>query len=202
MNNGAHKAIDSKISQNNLNPNNIKNQVRSETLDAYGIIEDFMFNQGTAIFNAQTKGGDNRFYNDTESTQSVQDLYKLHKQPMPKYREGGEVNESSFNSLFEYMRNLKKEDPSSDKLASLLDNLREQEEGAATQRYKELMGSFLGERPQGENEVMPSFESLVNQRFGGYPQGHNQNILRQSDPYLLNVYEKCNVKNLKNKKNV
>mgnify|MGYP003645385759 FL=1 len=226
MNNGAHKAIDSKISQNNLNPNNIKNQVRSETLDAYGIIEDFMFNQGTAIFNAQTKGGDNRFYkrnfsmpstygfddnepystkdqimqllsnsinkspNDTVSTQSVQDLYKLHKQPMPKYREGGEVNESSFNSLFEYMRNLKKEDPSSDKLASLLDNLREQEEGAATQRYKELMGSFLGERPQGENEVMPSFESLVNQRFGGYPQGHNQNILRQSDPYLLNVYEK------------
>ena len=73
-----------------------------------------MFNQGTAVFNAQTQGGDNRFYkrgfsmpssyadpsdqgitkdqimqlhsnsirespDDTVSTQSVQDLYKLHK---------------------------------------------------------------------------------------------------------------------------
>jgi len=135
MTNGAHGAIDSKISQNNLNPNNIKNQVKSETLDAYGIIEDFMFNQGTAIFNAQTKGGDNRFYkrnfsmpstygfddnepystkdqimqllsnsirespDDTVSTQSVQDLYKLHKQPMPKYKKGGKVKKDDIKTM-------------------------------------------------------------------------------------------------------
>ena len=118
---GAHGAIDSKISQNNLNPKNIKNQVDSETLDVYGLFEDYMFNMGTAIFNAQTQGGANRFYkrdftmpsayadpsdqgatkaqimqlmansinqspDDTVSTQSVQDLYKLHKQPMPAIR--------------------------------------------------------------------------------------------------------------------
>ena len=117
----AHGAIDSKISQNNLNPDNIKNQVNSETLDIYGLFEDYMFNQGTAIFNAQTQGGENRFYkrgftmpsaygdpsdqgitkdqimqllansinqnpDDTVSTQSVQDLYGLHKQPMPPIR--------------------------------------------------------------------------------------------------------------------
>ena len=121
-NNGAHEAIDSKISQNNFNPGNIKNQVKSETLDLYGLFEDYMFNQGTAIFNAQTQGGDNRFYkrgftmpstyadpsdegitkdqimqllsnsinqnpDDTVSTQSVQDLYKLHKQPMPSTKQ-------------------------------------------------------------------------------------------------------------------
>jgi len=126
MANDAHGAIDSKISQNNLNPNNIKNQVDSETLDIYGLFEDYMFNRGTAIFNAQTQGGDNRFYrrdftmpsayadpsdegvtkdqimqllsnsinqspDDTVSTQSVQDLYGLHKQPMPKYKKGGKV---------------------------------------------------------------------------------------------------------------
>lgn len=62
MTKGAHGAIDSKISRNNLNPKNIKNQVNSETIDMYGLLEDYMFNQGTAIFNAQTKGGDNRFY--------------------------------------------------------------------------------------------------------------------------------------------
>jgi|21_taG_2_1085346.scaffolds.fasta_scaffold05578_5 hypothetical protein len=62
MTKGAHRAIDSKISRNNLNPKNIKNQVNSETIDMYGLLEDYMFNQGTAIFNAQTKGGDNRFY--------------------------------------------------------------------------------------------------------------------------------------------
>ena len=130
MSNGAHGAIDSKISQNNLNPNNIKNQVVSETLDMYGLFEDYIFNQGTAIFNAQTQGGDNRFYkrgfsmpstyadpsdqgitkeqimqlmansinqspDDTVSTQSVQDLYGLHKQPMPKYENGGNVDESN-----------------------------------------------------------------------------------------------------------
>jgi len=121
MSNGAHDAIDSKISRNNLNPKNIKNQVDSNTLDIYGLFEDYMFNMGTAIFNAQTQGGDNRFYkrgftmpsaygnpsdqgatkdqimqllansirqspDDTVSTQSVQDLYKLHKQPMPPIR--------------------------------------------------------------------------------------------------------------------
>ena len=118
MFNGAHGAIDSKISQNNLNPNNLKNQVDSNTLDIYGLFEDYMFNMGTAIFNAQTQGGDNRFYkrnftmpssygdpsdqgitkdqimqllansirqspDDTVSTQSIKDFYKLHKQPMP-----------------------------------------------------------------------------------------------------------------------
>ena len=121
-NNGAHGAIDGKILAQNLNPKNIKNQVNSETLDIYGLFEDYMFNMGTAIFNAQTQGGDNRFYkrkfshpstyglddnepystkdqimqllsnsirdspDDTVSTQSVQDLYKLHKQPMPPIR--------------------------------------------------------------------------------------------------------------------
>ena len=120
----AHGAIDNKISQNNLNPKNIKNQVNSETLDMYGLFEDYMFNMGTAIFNAQTQGGDNRFYkrnfsmpstyglddnepystkdqimqllsnsirkspDDTVSTKSVQDLYKLHKQPMPSTKQG------------------------------------------------------------------------------------------------------------------
>ena len=123
MNNGAHGAIDSKISQNNLNPDNIKNKVNSETLDIYGLFEDYMFNMGTAIFNAQTKGGENRFYkrgftmpsayadpsdqgitkdqimqllansirqspDDTVSTQSIQDLYKLYKQPMPSTKHG------------------------------------------------------------------------------------------------------------------
>ena len=121
MNNGAHGAIDSKISQNNLNLDNIKNQVNPETLDIYGLFEDYMFNMGTAIFNAQTQGGANRFYkrgftmpsaygdpsdqgvtkdqimqllansirqspDDTVSTQSIKDLYKLHKQPMPPIR--------------------------------------------------------------------------------------------------------------------
>jgi len=121
---GAHGAIDSKISQNNFNPNNIKNQVDSETLDVYGLFEDYMFNMGTAIFNAQTQGGANRFYkrkfshpstyglddnepystkdqimqllsnsirespDDTVSTQSIQDLYKLHKLPMPSTKQG------------------------------------------------------------------------------------------------------------------
>ena len=124
MTDGAHGAIDSKISQNNLNPKNIKNQVNSETLDMYGLFEDYMFNMGTAIFNAQTQGGDNRFYkrnfsmpstygfddnepystkdqimqllsnsirkspDDTVSTKSVQDLYKLHKQPMSSTKQG------------------------------------------------------------------------------------------------------------------
>jgi len=59
---GAHGAIDSKISQNNLNPNNIKNKVKSETLDLYDLMQDPMFNQGTAIFKGMTEGGDNRFY--------------------------------------------------------------------------------------------------------------------------------------------
>ena len=58
----AHGAIDSKISQNNLNPNNIKNKVRSETLDLYDIFPDYMFNQGTAIFTGETGGGEPRFY--------------------------------------------------------------------------------------------------------------------------------------------
>ena len=61
-NKGAHGAIDSKISQNNLNPSNIKNKVRSETLDLYDLMQDPMFNQGTAIFKGMTEGGDNRFY--------------------------------------------------------------------------------------------------------------------------------------------
>ena len=58
----AHDAIDSKISRNNLNSNNINNKVNSETLDMYGLFEDWLFNQGTAIFKAKTEGGDNRFY--------------------------------------------------------------------------------------------------------------------------------------------
>ena len=124
MNNGAHGAIDKEISQNNLNPKNVKNKVKSKTLNIYGLFEDYMLNRGTAIFNAQTQGGDNRFYkrgfdmpsayadpsddditkdqimqvlknsirqspDDTVSTQSVQNLYKLHEQPMPKYERGG-----------------------------------------------------------------------------------------------------------------
>ena len=71
MSNGAHDAIDSKISRNNLNPKNIKNQVDSETLDMYGLFEDYMFNMGTAIFNAKTKGGDNRFYKRNFSMPSI-----------------------------------------------------------------------------------------------------------------------------------
>ena len=62
MSNGAHDAIDSRILKNNLNPNNIKNKVNSDTLDMYGLFEDWLFNQGTAIFRAQTEGGYNRFY--------------------------------------------------------------------------------------------------------------------------------------------
>ena len=58
----AHDAIDKRISGNNLNPNNIKNKVNANTLDLYGLFEDFMFNQGTAIFKGMTEGGDNRFY--------------------------------------------------------------------------------------------------------------------------------------------
>jgi hypothetical protein len=61
-NNGAHGAIDSKISQNNLNPNNIKNKVQSETLDFYDIFPDPVYNRGEAIFTGQTEGGDTRFY--------------------------------------------------------------------------------------------------------------------------------------------
>jgi hypothetical protein len=237
MSNGAHGAIDSKISQNNLNPKNIKNQVDSETLDMYGLFEDYMFNQGTAIFNAQTQGGENRFYkrgfsmpstygfddnepystkdqimqllsnsinqnpDDTVSTQSVQDLYGLHKQPMPKYKNGGEVNRSSFDSLYEDMMRLKgksyastdegaqEEYSDEDLLASLMSSLKGQETGEATQRYKELMDAFLGGRKPRGNEVLPDFRKLIMERFAGYPQGHPQNILRQSDPYLLNVYE-------------
>ena len=232
MNNGAHDAIDSKISQNNLNPKNIKNQVMSETLDEYGLFEDYMFNQGTAIFNAQTQGGDNRFYkrnfsmpgsyadpsdegvtkdqimqllansinqspDDTVSTQSVQDLYGLHKQPMPKYENGGEVNESSFNSLYEYMMKLKGSEDQSiedeEKLASLMANLKGQKEGAASQRYKELLESRLGGRQLGKNEKQPTFRDLYH-FFGDYlpgraAEGHPLNILRQSDPYLLDVHE-------------
>ena len=63
MANGAHGAINSKIAQNELNPKNIKNKVESETLDLYGLFDSAnLFNMGTAVFNAQTKGGDNRFY--------------------------------------------------------------------------------------------------------------------------------------------
>ena len=134
-NNGAHGAIDSKISQNNLNPNNIKNQVMSETLDIYDIFTDPVYNKGQAIFTGQTGGGDTRFYNrpfdmpstyyttmdepysdkdqimqvlynaisqspdDTVSTQSVQDLYGLHKQPMPKYQKGGGVKNDLSDNL-------------------------------------------------------------------------------------------------------
>ena len=128
---GAHGAIDSKISQNNLNPNNIKNKVRSETLDLYDIFPDPVYNRGEAIFTGQTEGGDTRFYkrpfdmprdyysddditkdqimqvlknairqspDDTTSTQDIKDLYKLHKQSMPKYQEGGFIDKIS--SLF------------------------------------------------------------------------------------------------------
>ena len=232
MNNGAHGAIDSKISQNNLNPKNIKNQVDSETLDVYGLFEDYMFNMGTAIFNAQTQGGDNRFYkrdftmpstyadpsdegatkdqimqllansirqspDDTVSTQSVQDLYGLHKQQMPKYQEGGEVDESSFNSLYEYMMRLKGSEDQSiedeEKLASLMANLKGQRKGEASQRYKELLESRLGGRQLGKNEKQPTFRDLY-QFFEDYlpgraAEGHPLNILQASDPYLMDVYE-------------
>ena len=118
MNKGAHDAIDSRISQNNLSPNNIKNKVNTNTLDIYGLFEDWLFNQGTAIVKGQTMGGEDRFYkrgfimpstygdpgdegatkgqimqlllnsikqspDDTISSKSVKDLYKLHKMPMP-----------------------------------------------------------------------------------------------------------------------
>tara|TARA_R100000700_G_C3133891_1_gene118032 strand:- start:349 stop:747 length:399 start_codon:yes stop_codon:yes gene_type:complete len=59
---GAHGAIDSKISQNNLSANNIKNKMDSSTLDVYGLFEDWLFNQGTAIIKGQTMGGEDRFY--------------------------------------------------------------------------------------------------------------------------------------------
>jgi hypothetical protein len=62
MNNGAHDAIDARIAVNDLNPNNMKNKVKSETLDLYDLMQDPMFNMGTAIFSGQTKGGDKRFY--------------------------------------------------------------------------------------------------------------------------------------------
>ena len=42
MANGAHGAIDSKISQNNLNPKNIKNQVKSGTLSPLKFLIDAM----------------------------------------------------------------------------------------------------------------------------------------------------------------
>ena len=230
---GAHGAIDSKISQNNLNPKNIKNQVDSETLDVYGLFEDYMFNMGTAIFNAQTQGGANRFYkrdftmpsayadpsdqgatkaqimqlmansinqspDDTVSTQSVQDLYGLHKQQMPKYQEGGGVDESSFNSLYEYMMRLKGSEDQSiedeEKLASLMANLKGQRKGAASQRYKELLESRLGGRPLDETyEKQPTFRDLYH-FFEDYlpgraKEGHHLNILQASDPYLMDVYE-------------
>tara|TARA_Y100001963_G_C6785355_1_gene452337 strand:- start:2594 stop:3139 length:546 start_codon:yes stop_codon:yes gene_type:complete len=116
---GAHSAIDSKISKNNLNKGNIKNQLDANTLDVYGLFEDWLFNQGTAIVKGQTMGGEDRFYkrgfsmpstygdisddnvtkdqimqlllnsiretpDDSVSSQSVKDFYKLHKMPMPK----------------------------------------------------------------------------------------------------------------------
>lgn len=58
----AHDAIDVRIALNNLKPNNIKNKVKSETLDLYGLFPDQVYPKGTAIFKGMTEGGDTRFY--------------------------------------------------------------------------------------------------------------------------------------------
>ena len=63
MNNEAHNAIDTRIAINELNEKNIKNKVKSETLDLYGLFDAAnIFNMGTAVFSGKTKGGDKRFY--------------------------------------------------------------------------------------------------------------------------------------------
>ena len=56
----AHDAIDKKILMNNLNPNNIKNKVRSETIEPLELLQDGI--RATQIFQGLTEGGDRRYY--------------------------------------------------------------------------------------------------------------------------------------------
>tara|TARA_R100000008_G_scaffold43858_1_gene25473 strand:- start:41 stop:769 length:729 start_codon:yes stop_codon:yes gene_type:complete len=237
MSKGAHDAIDVRIAINELEPNNMKNKVKSETLDLYGLFEDAMFNRGDAIFSGQTEGGDTRFYkrgfsmpstyytdtdepystkdqimqvlansirqspDDTTSTQEVKDFYKLHGQQMPKYKKGGEVSDyagTEFDEMYKYLLGLQsgKLSPSGDhdtesQIEYLQEALKEKESGFAKQRYKELIGQYEKagfEQPGSFRDLIHFFEGYApGQAAKGHPLG---NVLRTSDTYLADVYER------------
>ena len=72
MGNNAHSQLDTLIEQNKRNPQNIKNEVMTETIKIpeNAIFPDYLTNIVTAIAEGETEGGEKRYYMKSSSMPS------------------------------------------------------------------------------------------------------------------------------------
>jgi len=153
---------------------------------------------------------------DTTSRKDISDTYKLFGKPNPfstrppieaeaKYEKGGEVSGTEFDEMYKSLLEIQSgggaRDVNLDEVVDSLDSesqieylqkrLKENESGFAKQRYKELMGQYEKagfEQPKNFRDLIHFFEGYAPGRAAeGHPLG---NVLRTSDNYLANVYER------------